>query len=116
MMRVFRPDEILAAVGKPELVSTNQFELNSDDCLVVCAGFEDRAIGVIEKTAHGSKFNVLVIEYLPFVPENRLEALTTLCRVRGLPFSKLTYDRQNPAGFGEALLSANRAFPRHCLR
>src|SRR5262245_3759157 len=106
MMRVLRPDEMLAAVSKPALVPTNQFELKSEDCLILCAGFEDRVTGVIEKTARGSRFNVLVIEYLPFVPENRLKELTTLCRVRSLPLSKLTYDRQNTVSFGEALLSA----------
>lgn len=103
MMHVLRPDEMLARLTKPELIPAEQFDLKPEDCLIVCAGFEDRATGVIERTPPGSKFTVVIIDYLPFVAENRLEPLESFCRNRNLRFLKLTYDRQNPVGFGAAL-------------
>ncbi len=105
-MQVIRPDQRLAALPKPDLIPTGEFHLTSDDCLIVCAGFEDRASGVIERVSLGSNFQVLIVEYLPFVAENRLKELTDLCQQRKLTHSSLKYDRQSPAGFGTTLLSA----------
>ena len=43
-LTVQTPDERLAALAKPVLEPVTQFELTSDDWLIVCAGFEDRKL------------------------------------------------------------------------
>src|SRR5208337_3557755 len=105
MKRVARPDERLAALPKPALISSPQLSLNSADCLVVCAGFEDRAPRALKNAAMTSPgFTVLVIDYLPFIAENRLEEIQSTCRNARLKMLTATYDRQNPAGFGSVLI------------
>jgi hypothetical protein len=105
MLRVVRADERLAALTKPALQPTAQFRLQSDDCLIVCAGFEDRAMGVLgNAVAGGTDFAVLIIDYLPFMLENRLAEIRAVCRTASLRATEITYDRQNPAGFGSLLL------------
>jgi len=105
MPRVFRSDERLAAFKKPTLQPTSQFKLNAEDCLVVCAGFEDRAVAVLRNALIVSAgFSVILVNYLPFVPENRIDEIRGLCHERKLPIIPATYDRQNPGGFGSLLL------------
>jgi hypothetical protein len=104
-MRVLRIDEKLMALQKPLLQPVERFSLHSRDCLILCAGFEDRVLGVLDNALLGSApFKVVVVEYLPFVPQNRSSIIREKCVRYGLSFSDVTYDRQNPAGFGEALL------------
>jgi hypothetical protein len=105
MLRIQRLDEKLAALPKPVLRPVDQFALQLSDCLVVCAGSEDRALGVLKSAAaSGRKFGVLIIDYLPFVLENRLDEIRALCKTAGLKATEITYDRQNPAGFGSLIL------------
>jgi hypothetical protein len=104
-MRVLRIDEKLAALPKPSLQPVERYSLQSGDCLIVCAGFEERALGVLENALLGPvPFKVVVVEYLPFVAQNCWPIIRERCVRSGLSFSELTYDRQNPAGFGEALI------------
>jgi hypothetical protein len=89
----------------PALQPTNQLRLEAEDCLVLCAGFEDRAQGILKNAAAvGSEFNVVVVDYLPFLADNRLNEIRALCREAKLKTVEVTYDRQNPAGFGTTLL------------
>lgn len=105
MQRIVRPDERLAALTKPALQPTAQFQLQTADCLIVCAGFEERAMGVLKNAlAGGTDFAVIIIDYLPFILENRLAEIRALCRTANLKATEITYDRQNPAGFGFLLL------------
>ncbi|HAO79923.1 MAG TPA: hypothetical protein DCQ92_13320 [Verrucomicrobia subdivision 3 bacterium] len=104
-MRVLRLDEKLAALPKPLLQPVKAISLESSDCLILCAGFEDRVLGVLDSTLlESASFKVIVIEYLPFVPQNRSAIIREKCVRHGISFSDVTYDRQNPTGFGEILL------------
>jgi hypothetical protein len=104
-LTVQTPDERLAALTKPVLEPVIQFELDSDDWLVICAGFEDRALGVLQNAASGrNSFNVLIIDYRPFFPENKLNPIRGICRSAHLNGVELLYDREEPAGFGAALI------------
>lgn len=104
-MHVFRPDEKLASLPKPILQLTDQFSLNSNDCLVMCVGFEDRAVGVLKNAvATSSDFKVIIVHYLPFIAENRLGEINALCQEAKLQISEVIYDRQNPTDFGTTLL------------
>ncbi len=104
MQRVLRTDQQLSALVKPSLETIPDLSLRPDDCLVVCAGFEDRAFGLIQRArASQQVFKVIVVEYLPFMAENRVGELIDLCEQGGIHPLRLTYDRQNPAGFGGEL-------------
>jgi hypothetical protein len=95
----------LAALDKPALQPMSQCRLDADDSLVVCAGFEDRAPGLLKNALiAGTNFRVLIVEYRPFVAENRLAEIRSLCRSSNLRTADVIYDRQDPAGFGEVLL------------
>ena len=98
------PDEILAALPKPKLELVSRISLLPDDWLVVCAGFEDRSIAILESAAsEGKSFNVMLINYSPFITENKSEAIRALCRGTKIRISELTYNRQEPGGFGDIL-------------
>ena len=56
--------------------------------------------------AVGEPFTVVAISYLPFVAENSLSEIRTFCQSANLRITELSYDRQNPAGFGAVLLES----------
>jgi len=100
-MSVQTPDEILSALCKPQLEPAIQLRLSDDDWIVVCGGFEDRSIAVLEKAVkEGAKCNVLLIRYEPLIAENKEEVMKTLCHTAGIRVSEVTYNRQEPSGFG----------------
>ena len=105
-LEVQTPAEWLGTVVKPPLESVVQFAFASDDTLVVCGGFEDRSIGVLQNAAaNGASFNVLLILYEPFVAENKASAIRELCGRCSLRIEEVVYDRENPTGFGTVLIS-----------
>lgn len=105
MERILRMDERLAALVKPELEPFEQVSLARGDVLIVCAGFEERAVGILRRSVqNGIGFRVLIIDYLPPYAENRLNEILRLCNDSKLEHDHLTYDRRNPAGFGEILV------------
>lgn len=101
------PNEILAALQKPEIETIETLILEPEDCLLICAGFEDRVLAIL-KTAvsNGTHFNVVLISYEPFVPENKAEDIRRICQMADIPIIELTYNRQEPAGFGSVLLDS----------
>jgi hypothetical protein len=104
-LTVQTPDERLAALVKPKLETVRNFEIAPEDWLVVCAGFEDRAMGVLNNMAlSGVRFNVLMVHYEPFFPENRSEAMRATCQRSQINVVDVIYNRQEPAGFGQLLL------------
>lgn len=103
MLRISRVEEQLASLAKPALERIEQLHLAQDDCLVICSGFEDRALGFLRSatlTQTGS-FRTVVINYLPFIKENRESQIQEICRSARLDTDTLIYDRQNPLGFGD---------------
>ena len=67
-LRVETPDEVLARLPQPLLEPLDEFRLGRDDWLILCAGFEDRALGVIRNALHHQPvFNVMLIGYKPIV-------------------------------------------------
>ncbi|WP_337287275.1 hypothetical protein [Candidatus Methylomirabilis sp.] len=105
------PDEVLAAIQKPELQTVKAFTLYSEDCLVVCAGFEERALAVLKSAVlKGSPCHVVLILYEPFIPENKADDIRRICQAAHLPIAELTYNRQEPAGFGSVLIDSLSAY------
>lgn len=89
----------------PELETVQHFSLAPEDWLIVCAGFEDRAVGVLHNAAGArSPFHVLLILYRPFLHENKEEDCHRICQRMGIQYREVLYDLENPSGFGSLLL------------
>jgi hypothetical protein len=98
--------EELAELRKPSLDLATPLVLTSDDWLVVCAGFEDRALEALKRvSASENSFNVLLILYEPFLPQNKVDDLRQLCALSDAQCVEAVYDRQDPSAFGERLLT-----------
>lgn len=106
-MRVRRVDDWLRQLKKPELQVVEAPRLAPGDVLVVCAGFEDRAIESLVRAAragcHG--FRVLSIGYLPAILENQASKVTDLCAAIGAHVESVPFDRESPAGAAERVLA-----------
>lgn len=107
MQRILRADERLAQLSKPRLQRHERFELSHDDTLVICAGFEERSVTVLQNAMHHSPgFRVVLADYLPAIAANRLQQIETMCAAKNIAVERLTYDRQNPTRFAWKLLEA----------
>ncbi len=104
-----RVDEKLRQLVLPELIPNGLVPLAVDDCLVVCAGFEERATAVLEDAIRSGNrgFHLINIDYLPHYQENQSELVIALCQANNIHISQLVYDRQNPAGMGKAIVDAS---------
>lgn len=89
------------------MLPTDTGPVNKDDTLIVCAGFEDRAIKALNLVIESGQigFSLVIIEYLPEVRENKIDEIMNKCKECGISFNRLRYDRANPSGFGDKLLS-----------
>ncbi len=63
-------------------------------------------MGCLKKAldSKSNNFKTIIIEYLPFIPQNKLQEIEALCVCAGSKIEKEIYDRENPAGFGESIL------------
>lgn len=102
---LLRPDEKLSNVAWPNLQEIEFPSLGTDDCLLVCAGFEDRAIETLRRTCEGGEtgFSLGIVTYLPGYQENRISELRTISKKAALQTTDFVYDRANPTGMGEKL-------------
>jgi len=99
---VQRLDERLLSILKPELFPIEDLSIGPNDLFVVCGGFEDRATAVIQ-TVVASKCHILLINYEPIFKENKTSEIRGIAARVAAPLTEITYDRQNPGGFGEQL-------------
>ena len=102
---LLRPDEKLSRVKWPGLQETEFPSVGPGDCLLVCAGFEDRAIETLRRICESGRtgFPLGIVNYLPIYPENKIEELRTIGRSADLRVSEFSYNRENPTGIGEEL-------------
>ena len=102
---VLRPDERLGQINWPDMREINSPEIGTNDCLLVCAGFEDRSVEVLKRIQDEGKtgFSIGVIHYLPEYQENRVKEVRTISKHAGLSLTEFVYDRENPSGIGEEL-------------
>jgi len=102
---VLTPAEKLGSLDWPELSLVGTLMLCSQDWLIVCAGFEDRALAAFKNAlATQVPFRVLVIRYRPDLSDNKESEILRACRESGIEFQELIYDRENLAGFGGRLV------------
>jgi hypothetical protein len=79
--------------------------MEPNDWLIICAGFEDRALAVFRNAVAVQRpFNVLLIHYAPFFQENKSDIFRKIIQEAGGNISEITYNRQEPAGIGNLIL------------
>lgn len=86
--------------------------LRAGDLLIVSAGFEERALTVLQiACATGIKqIDVICFDYNPIIDQNRSGEIAALCDRAGWRHRRITYDRCNPRGIYDSvcpLLSEN---------
>lgn len=106
MTKVLRIDRKLYNLEKPPLVPSDIIGLNKGDILILCAGFEDRSIRVLNNAINSGKndFSIVLVEYLPNVPENKTNEIMKKCSECGISVNRLLYDRENPPSIRNKLL------------
>src|SRR5437868_3807930 len=103
-LSVLMPHETLAQLALPDMIDVRTYVLSRDDCLVLCGGFEDRAVGVLENAiSTQTPFHVILIRYEPQLAANKVGAIRSMCAGAGVSVRELAYNTQAPAGFGDAL-------------
>jgi hypothetical protein len=105
-LSVHTPADTLASVPRPSLERVTNLSLGLGDCLIMCAGFEDRVFGALNAVSEGSeRFDVILVNYLPDVRENRGDEIRAHCAKKNIPLASITYDREHPSTFGSELVS-----------
>ena len=90
-------DEIVEAIEWPSMGGCPN-SLHGDDAVVVCAGFEDRALAFLRRVVDsGSReFRVTEIDYIPEVAQNRVHELREIATATQSSLSALQYRRTEP--------------------
>lgn len=106
--------EHLQDVDWPELRKTEIPGIEAGDCMLVCAGFEDRAIQGLLRVRQSDRrnFSLGVVKYRPSFPQNKLERILEIGRSARLETREFLYDRENPARAGEDLAHFASTFDR----
>ena len=111
---LLRPDEKLSKVDWPDLKKIEFPSIGTGDCVLVCAGFEDRAIETLRRTCEAGKtgFALGIVNYLPPYPQNKIKKLREIGKNADLRVDDFVYDRANPTGMGEELQCFTQQFDR----
>lgn len=106
MLKIDRIDQKLHKLNKPELEIFHDVVAGCDDFLVMCAGFEDRSLEILKRIVSNgcAGFNVLLIDYLPELEENKTTEILDLCEKVKTRVYELVYDRENPEGIGDKIV------------
>ena len=104
---LLRTDEKLSGLDLPELHSIPCPQILPGQIYILACGFEDRTSAFLEEAlANGStNFRIIAIEYQPYFKENKKSDLLGLCQCAGIDPIWIKYDRGNPAGIGDQVLS-----------
>ena len=113
-MDVLRYDEWLRRFPWEAPKQVAKPTVSDDDCLVVCAGFEERSTEALRRTVEQAIIpsRVIVITYQPAYKENRSEELYRISRSVGIDPIEVRYNRRDPAGIGEVVASHVHGFKR----
>lgn len=111
---VFRLDEQLRRVQWPEPCVIDVLPVHSGDCLIACAGFEDRSLEALRRVCddgfHG--FKLILITYRPHYPENLDDDIREICQRCDIGTMDVVYDRENPSGIGSEVANLIGGFDR----
>lgn len=111
---ILRTDERLSKVAWPALRRIDAPMVGTGDCLLICAGFEKRAVGTLDRICKAGRdgFSLGLVSYLPPQPENRIQQLREISQSADLQVTEFVYDREHPAGMGEKLKDFTQGFDR----
>ncbi len=106
-MNTGRIDRSLLAARWPDQKKIEQLKLQPGDVLLVCGGFEDRAMTVINMaaSAKSSGITVLDFEYAPLVDQNHFPQISQLCEDVGWQHIPIAYDRCNPSAIFDSVVT-----------
>ena len=106
--------EHLQAIDWPIPKETNVPGIETGDCMLVCAGFEHRAVEALRRVRElgRSDFSLGVVIYSPSYRQNKLENILEIGQSVRIETTEFPYDRENPAGTGERLADFACAFNR----
>lgn len=109
---LLRPDERLNEIDWPSLHEIEFPSVGTGDYLLICAGFEDRAVETLRRTCQAGRvgFSLGIVHYLPNYSENRIGELRTISRNAGLQVNEFSYNREDPSGIGEELKRSTQDF------
>lgn len=109
-----RDDERLMAFSWPEPRTVVVPEVGHEDCLLVCGGFEDRAVEVLERVCEGreKQLNVGLVSYLPHNEENRSDEMRAMAQDVNATVTEITYDRREPGEGGRRIRTFIADFDR----
>ena len=112
--QILRMDERLKNREWPNLRKIEAPRIESGDCMLVCAGFEDRAITALQHSCESGKtgFPLGLITYKPEYQQNKADEMHRIARDFNLNMEKFTYDRQSPSGISEDLKTYTQKFNR----
>jgi hypothetical protein len=101
-----RIDRRLKEVSWPELEKVDSIHFQEGDVLLVCGGFEDRVMTVLNKAIETdvSALTVVDFEYYPSVEGNQHHQINKICEGVGWTHKQIQYDRCNPAGIFETVV------------
>lgn len=107
-------DERLGRVSWPSMREIEVPSIGTRDCLLMCAGFEDRAIEPLRRVCERQRagFSLGLISYLPKQTENSSEEMRSIAQKAGFNVTEFVYDREKPSGMGEELWNFSRVFDR----
>jgi len=117
MSAVLRVDEQLASFSAPPLHPLDPLQLPRIECLVICAGFEDRATALLtELLSAGVTPSVTVlIEYEPYIPQNRTAEIRDVLSQAGATVIPVKYARSDRANAGYDIANIIQARGRPAL-
>ncbi len=103
---VSRADERLASVrwDLPRYFGSADVEHDGGSVLVLCGGFEDRALGALSSFGATKDLTVVLVRYRPEYQSNKDDAVRRWSRESGVKLRECSYDRQSPAGGGEEIV------------
>lgn len=109
---ILRPDEQLARLEWPVPHIIDVPAVRAGDCLVVCAGFEDRCVEALRRLRDNGMEGValIVIRYRPIYSENldaQIQKMAGKSRI-----ATIVYDRREPAGIGARLAASVEEYDR----
>ncbi|MDP1550038.1 MAG: hypothetical protein Q8L97_07745 [Nitrosomonas sp.] len=114
-MNSSRIDRVLNNAEWPKQNKIKDIEFQTGDVLLLCGGFEDRAMAILNLAAASKcrSLTVLDFEYTPALKSNHSPQIIKLCEEVNWKHIRIEYDRRDPAGIFKTTL---RNFPQDLKR
>lgn len=106
-MNIRRIDRNLLSANWPDQKKIDQLKFQAGDVLLLCGGFEDRAMTALNMAAsmQCNGLTVLDFEYAPAVDSNHFPKISQICEDAGWKHIRIEYDRCDPSGIFERVVN-----------